>query len=230
MLLISIITLYIILSLSSTQIFIDSQSSCITSCTGTLSQPYNSIWAVLQENPSNSNLTIYLLKNSQPHYLFASELNSQGNLISLTAALTLSGNYFLLPLFSDNPIIGGNSTLLGLSYTQGEYATVYLKNEGLTLSFQGSLGISNIILNGVEDIEKYNSASTNLTTCLQTRILCCENGQLFPNVKCLNQGGTMAPSLNAFIQMNDGTTSKPSLVIQNCGFNNLRFTKVPALI
>ena len=102
------------------QIFIDQTSPCFSGCTGTLSQPYSSLWSALSENLVNPNTIIFLLKSSQPHYLFKSELNSQGTLFTYSQSISLVGNYTIQPLYANDLLVLGNSSLQQRAFGLGE--------------------------------------------------------------------------------------------------------------
>src|SRR4051812_23423726 len=63
-----------------------------------------------------------------------------------------------------------------------------MKSDNLQFIIDGNITFENILLNGQEDITKWNSQSANLLDCIQSKKQCCDgvnqNSILYPALNC----------------------------------------------
>ncbi len=176
----------------SQRVFISPTPNCSTQCSGAISQPFDNLWSALNESQSFGNdITILLLKNTNSfHYLIDPYANTNqmipnpngvGTINKYISILVLAKNITIRPLYCDELEAISN---LDLCVPRGQSLEIFLKSDNFNFIIDGSLTIENIVMNGLEDITKWNSLSNDLLSCLTNNIRCCDgvnsNSTLYP--------------------------------------------------
>lgn len=231
---IAFISLIIWREASSEDLFVTPFQTCGSTCTGTLSMPYDSLAYALQKAASFStgpNSIILLYSNSADHYLLAKEkvgssvityFSTTNNDITFDIKVPLE----IRPLFCDEDRVLDNQTLLDKCLNRTAKITIFLKTIGFTISVREKLVMQNIILDGIEAFSDYNSDTATVngqySACSNARMRCCKvkglSAQNYsPQMKCTPENSASNSLRNSIIVLNKPTKSS---IIQSIYFAN----------
>jgi hypothetical protein len=153
----------------------------------------------------------------------ASAKDTSDNVLTLPTTITIYGSYTIIPLYSNDSELSQYPSLAPRAFTPGTKAIIYMKTEQLKLKVYGSLTIRNLIFDGTENIELYNSPSPNLDRCLTERIFCCVPGQLFEEVACSSPGKYADPLTDPLFTVYPNPDSSNAIfVMDSCKIHNFR--------
>ena len=159
-------------SFSSNIYFVAPTGSCSSSCAGDINEPYTNILDAFDQASQVASAVIFLLYDpDNPHYLIKDATQ--------TAAGALTYNFqslIIQPLFCDDQLILLEPLYADTCLPEGQNMTIYLKTTQLTLNVEGTLKISNVVFDAVEDIQQWNTDGTELQDCLYNKKRCCEEG------------------------------------------------------
>ena len=243
-----LLIIYIHKSISKTFIFVTSKVTCFSgiNCDGSPQNPYDSLAQVLNgiKPASDSFYSIILLGNlSTPHFFMNTEYiyspskslyydlknysyfkNVQNFSLEIKPILCYD------PDFSDQPDLLANCLMIN------HYIILKLKTENLNIFISGILTLQNIIIDGSEDIAKYNSnfsLSSSVSDCIYSRKTCCGEENFKDGVFCapqniyLNQNEI---SLNGLFNLDfEGSSTIPTVFISNVIFQNINFVSSRSL-
>jgi len=227
-------------STSAVPIYITPVKGCPGPCIGDMSQPYDHLWAALQNFSSVSYDVELILLNipGHDHYLFLREektLNSLTYYVNVPL-ITLNTNVTIKPLFCDEIDPGLISILSDKCISKSQQLTVYLKSEGFKLVTSKRLTIQNIIFDGIEDITKVNTgvATSTQYSCTTRRKRCCYPGLTNSNVtttlKCAQSTTiTYSSTANAMFTVQKAS-SRAELNFINTTFQYITFKALRGLI
>ena len=204
----------------------------------------DSIFRCLNLIPQSQNLTLILVPNSisdHNHYVMTTEYtNNIPNSIYYNYSNT---TIFTINFLTIKPLFSNDSNPLNFpTLTNTQSITLYIKTL-LTINVIGELNIQNIIFDGSEDLYTINritqsgnsltlsntQSNGNLSTCIYSRIRCCNqynsiNGSslLYPDVLCARPDILYSKMIALFINQ---TTSalfdlSYSMIVSNSAITN----------
>ena len=205
-------------------------------------------------NQTNNDYVIILLPDTtDKHYLLAAEYNDYNLQTYYYNNLTWNSNGYFNPIAINirsliiKPLLCEEYPTVTGCYNNSQYVTIYLKTEIYTIQVSSMLNISNVILDGSENIfyinninNTSNGINNDTKTCLYSRERCCSQSTTSgssitnPNVICyinnLIINNLYLPIQGIFSALYTiGGNDIPKLSIKNSQFNNLILFNSPSL-
>jgi len=211
--------------------FVTSNQACADTCQGDLNDPFNNLFSALEKASESSSATIFLLYDpSAPHYL---SMNSP-NPISDQMITYQVNNLLIEPLFCAPSLLLLYPRLSDKCLEPGESLTVYVKNSQFTIDVTGSIEISHIVFDGIEDIAYWNNyqQTTELENCLYNPLQCCSGGS-DPTLTCSWSGdySSLGADIGTHSLFTFQETNTPkAMKLEEVTFQNLQNPSVKSLV
>jgi len=189
LLLILVGLIMILTATASKKILISPMPGCSFNCLGDSSEPFDNLLIAINQTYSDPDVEFLLMSfDEYPHFLLTSEIVSGITRYNQLGNINVNQNIVIRPLYCDEDLITDNSTLNQYCSERNEKVILYVKDENTHIKSRYNVTLENVIIDGTEDIYKYNNPSTNLETCLTSRIRCCSGdyqvSELFSDVSC----------------------------------------------
>ena len=227
----------IILTVQPIKVYISPEKGCSKNCKGDIIEPFDNLWAVLDQQTANKEYEYILLHSPQQnHYIMTKEETPNSNdYVSLPETIELKSNTIIRPLFCDEEEVVNNTELSNRCIPRTDKITIFMKTESLSIVSSSALALQNVVLSGFEDISKYNSPSEIVNKCLYNRMRCCDksapNSSLYAEVKCSGKVSTpLNLTRNGFLILKSNQKSTPALTIASSSFEDINFISTKSLI
>ena len=170
---------FIASSVKGLDLFVTPFKTCGSSCSGSLTDPYDNLLIALQRASNQASTTIFLLNDiTRSHYILQTEYTSSSDLsfaYIIEPFVTVPINDVLIkPLFCDEQPALSNPSLASKCITKEKKITVYLKATQFSLNILSRLQIQNIVFDASQDIFIFNRIGSQLLNCIYSRIDCCK--------------------------------------------------------